>query len=133
MKVSVYFESKTGAHMVAQFDEELTYMICLESLERFAKSKGYIVTESLQPDEDKEMTDAQLQMLADDLIAKYKHEIVRDGDWWHGTEEYSFNIHTPDDDDWYNVNVYKVDPVTGMDNYEWMIDLPRVFIKGEKA
>jgi hypothetical protein len=26
--------------------------------------------------------------------------------------------------------VYKVDPVTGMDNYEWMIDLPRVFIKG---
>jgi len=27
--------------------------------------------------------------------------------------------------------VYKVDPVTGMDNYEWMIDLPRVFIKGE--
>ena len=82
-----------------------------------------------------EVTDAQLQMLADDLIAKYKHEIVRDGDWWHGTDEYSFNIHTMDDDDsdWYNVNVYKVDPVTGMDNYEWMIDLPRVFIKGEKA
>jgi len=66
------------------------------------------------------MTDAQLQMVADDLIAKYKHEIARDGDWWHGTDEYSFNI-----------NVYKVDPVTGMDNYEWMIDLPRVFIKGE--
>ena len=34
-----------------------------------------------------EMTDAQLQMLADDLIAKYKHEIVRDGDWWYGTDE----------------------------------------------
>lgn len=77
------------------------------------------------------MTDAQLQMVADDLIAKYKHEIARDGDWWHGTDDYSFNIHSPDEDDWFNVNVYKVDPVTGMDNYEWMIDLPRVFIKGE--
>jgi len=80
---------------------------------------------------------AQLQMLADDLIAKYKHEIVKDRDWWHGTDEYSFNIHSMEDDnencDWYNVNVYKVDPVTGMDNYEWMIDLPRVFIKGEQA
>jgi len=55
MKVSVYFESKTGAHMVAQFDEELTYMICLESLERFAKSKGYIVTESLDNEDPKQI------------------------------------------------------------------------------
>ena len=83
------------------------------------------------------MIDAQLQMLADDLIAKYKDEIVRDGDWWYGIDEYSFNIHSLEDDvkaedyDWYSINVYKVDPVTGMDNYEWMIDLPRVFIKGE--
>ena len=78
------------------------------------------------------MTDAQLQMMADDLVAKYKHEIARDGDWWYGVDEYSFNIHSPDNDDWFNVNVYKVDPVTGMDNYEWMIDLPRLFIKGEQ-
>ena len=83
------------------------------------------------------MIDAQLQMLADDLIAKHKDEIVRDGDWWYGIDEYSFNIHSLEDDveaedyDWYSINVYKVDPVTGMDNYEWMIDLPRVFIKGE--
>lgn len=77
------------------------------------------------------MLDAQLQMMADDLVAKYKHEIARDGDWWHGTDEYSFNFHSPDNDDWFHVNVYKVDPVTGMDNYEWMIDLPRLFIKGE--
>ena len=78
------------------------------------------------------MLDAELQIIADVLIAKYKHEIARDGDWWHGVDEYSFNIHSPDDDDWFNVNVYKVDPVTGMDNYEWMIDLPRLFIKGEQ-
>jgi len=79
------------------------------------------------------MIEAQLQMVADDLIAQYKHEIVRDGDWWYGIDEYSFNIHSMEDDcdGWYNVNVYKVDPVTGMDNCEWWIDLPRVFIKGE--
>ena len=80
------------------------------------------------------MTDLELQMTADDLIAKYKDEIVKDRDWWYGTKEYSFNIHSlnEDGDDWYSVNVYKVDPVTGMDNYDWWIDLPRVFIKGEQ-
>ena len=79
------------------------------------------------------MIEAQLQMVADDLIAQYKHEIVRDGDWWHGTDEYSFNIHTMDDDDsdWYNVNVYKFDAEKGVDDYSQWIDLPRVFIKGE--
>ena len=85
------------------------------------------------------MTDAQLQMLADDFIAKYKDEILKDRDWWYGIDEYSFNIHSLEDDDeakdydWYSINVYKVDPVTGMDNYEWWIDLPRVFIKGENT
>jgi hypothetical protein len=77
------------------------------------------------------MIEAQLQMEADDLIAKYKGEIIDQGDWWWGTDTHSFNIHSPDNDDWFNVNVYKVDPVTGMDNCEWWIDLPRVFIKGE--
>ena len=45
MKVAVYFES-IGAHMVAKFDEEATYMACLPALEALAHSKGYIVTES---------------------------------------------------------------------------------------
>ena len=78
------------------------------------------------------MTDVELQMLAVHFIAKYKDEIEKDRDWWYGIDEYTFNIHSMEDDcdGWYNVNVYKVDPVTGMDNYEWMIDLPRVFIKG---
>jgi len=74
------------------------------------------------------MNNEQLQQIANDLIAQYKHEIVRDGDWWHGTEEHSFNIHCPDEDGWYQINVYKVDPVTGMDNYEWMIDLERIYL-----
>jgi hypothetical protein len=45
--VTVYFEAKTGAHVVAQFDSEETYMACLTALEQLAESKGYIVTESL--------------------------------------------------------------------------------------
>jgi hypothetical protein len=47
MKVTVYFESNSGAHIVAQFDEEETYMVCLPALEALAHSKGYVVTESL--------------------------------------------------------------------------------------
>jgi hypothetical protein len=77
------------------------------------------------------MIEAQLQMEADDLIAKYKHEIARDGDWWYGTDTHSFNIHSPDNDDWFNVNVYKFDAKKGEDAYSQWIDLPRVFIKGE--
>lgn len=78
------------------------------------------------------MTNEQLQQMALDLIKQYRHEIVRDGDWWHGTDEYSFNIHSPENDGLFNINVYKVDPETGMDNYEWMIDLEPIFL-GETA
>jgi hypothetical protein len=53
MKVTVYFEAKSGAHVVAQFDEEETYMACLPSLEKLAESTGYIVTESLDTGENK--------------------------------------------------------------------------------
>ena len=70
----------------------------------------------------------QLQQTANELIQKYKAEIVQEGDWWYGTDEHSFNIHCPDEDGWYQINVYKVDPVTGMDNYEWMIDLEPVYL-----
>ena len=47
MKVAVYFEAPAGAHMVAQFDEESTYMACLPALEALASQQGYTVTESL--------------------------------------------------------------------------------------
>ena len=45
--VTVYFEAKTGAHIVAQFDKDATYAACFPALERLAQSQGYIVTESL--------------------------------------------------------------------------------------
>lgn len=51
MKVTVYFEAKAGSHVVAQFDEEETYMACLPALETLAESKGYIVTESVDHEE----------------------------------------------------------------------------------
>jgi hypothetical protein len=47
MTVTVYFEAKAGAHVVAKFDNEATYMVCLSALEKLAESQGYVVTESL--------------------------------------------------------------------------------------
>ena len=47
MKVSVFFEAPAGAHLVAQFDEESTYIACLPALEKLAESCGYVVTESV--------------------------------------------------------------------------------------
>jgi hypothetical protein len=66
MKVAVYFEAKAGAHMVAQFDEEATYMACLPALEKLAKSNGYIVTESLDYEDTK-------QLEIDNLKAELKY------------------------------------------------------------
>jgi len=47
--VVVYFESKNGlgAHEVATFDDEETYMACLPALMELAEKKGYVVTESI--------------------------------------------------------------------------------------
>ena len=66
MKVKVYFEASAGAHIVAQFDEEATYMACLPALEALAESKGYIVTESLDFDDPK-------QIEIDNLKAELKY------------------------------------------------------------
>jgi hypothetical protein len=74
------------------------------------------------------ITNEELAQIANALIEQYKPEIIRDRDWWHGTDTHSFNIHSPDEDGWFQINVYKVDPVKGMDDYEWWIDLPRVFL-----
>ena len=52
MKVTVYFEAKAGSHVVAMFDEEYTYMACLPALETLAKSKGYVVTEIVDYEEE---------------------------------------------------------------------------------
>jgi hypothetical protein len=55
MKVTVFFEANAGAHIVAQFDEESTYMACLPTLEQLAASQGYIVTESLDYEDPKQI------------------------------------------------------------------------------
>ena len=55
MKVTVFFEAKAGSHIVAQFDEESTYMACLAALEALAESQGYIVTESLDYEDPKQI------------------------------------------------------------------------------
>ena len=45
--ITVYFETNAGAHRVAQFDSEETYMACLFALEKLAVERGYVVTESV--------------------------------------------------------------------------------------
>ena len=45
--ITVYFEANAGAHIVAQFDSEETYMACLPALEKLAVEQGYVVTESV--------------------------------------------------------------------------------------
>jgi hypothetical protein len=66
MKVTVFFEAKAGSHIVAQFDEESTYMACLPALEKLATSQGYIVTESLDYEDPK-------QIEIDNLKAELKY------------------------------------------------------------
>lgn len=46
--VEVYFESGSHAELVAIFDNEKTYNICLPALEAEAEKSGMIVTESVQ-------------------------------------------------------------------------------------
>jgi len=55
LKVTVFFEAKAGSHIVAQFDEESTYMVCLPALEKLAKSNGCIVTESMDYEDPKQI------------------------------------------------------------------------------
>jgi hypothetical protein len=45
-RITVYFEAGAGAHVVAQFDNEETYMACFPALEQLAMLKGYTITES---------------------------------------------------------------------------------------
>jgi hypothetical protein len=46
--VKVYFETSGYAELVAIFDNEETYMVCLHSLEKLALENGFdIVTESI--------------------------------------------------------------------------------------
>ena len=77
MKVTVYFEAKAGAHMVAQFDEEETYMVCLPALEALATSKGYIVTESVDhawtAEKFEPTVDCDKQIEIDNLRAELKY------------------------------------------------------------
>ena len=77
------------------------------------------------------MKTEELQRVVDQLIATYGHEITRDGDWWYGIDGYDFNIHTPEDDGHYNINVYTHSDTLGTDYSTW-INLQPVFL-GEQS
>jgi hypothetical protein len=61
MKIIVYLETQNNNHaeVIADFASDYLYSICLPALEAYAKSEGYILTESVREDEfinDEEIT-----------------------------------------------------------------------------
>ena len=87
----------------------------------------YFISADLDFEYIKDEGEDELMQFANELFTKYKDEILKDCDWWYGTDTHSFNIHSPNEDGWFHINVYKVDPVTGMDNYEYMINLEPIY------
>jgi hypothetical protein len=53
MRIIVYLETENHsyAEIVAEFASDYLYSICLPALEAYAKSEGYILTESVREDE----------------------------------------------------------------------------------
>ena len=49
--IKVYFESNSHAELVATFETEEVYALCISALENDAKSKGMILTESAEEEE----------------------------------------------------------------------------------
>ena len=54
----------------------------------------------------RELTTNELQYLAHLLVKAYKKEIVRDGDWWFGVDDYDFNFHDLDNTGYFNIDIY---------------------------
>ena len=55
--VKVYFESSNHAELIAVFDNEETYSLCLDALEKEAKDNNMVVTESIESDTLKEFNE----------------------------------------------------------------------------
>ena len=74
------------------------------------------------------LRDQRLTRIVNHFIELNKPEIIKSGDWWYGIKNYSFNVHDFGDEGsgTFSVNVYKVDPVMGMDNYSESFDLEPV-------
>jgi hypothetical protein len=71
------------------------------------------------------LREARLTKAVHLLSQKYKDEILTERDWWWGFRFYTINIHDygTEDTGWFTVNIYKVEPSTGMDNYSESYDL----------
>jgi hypothetical protein len=52
MKITVYFEAPAGAHEVAVFFDESTYIMCEPVLKALAKTLGYVLSESVTYEEE---------------------------------------------------------------------------------
>ena len=76
------------------------------------------------------MTVNQLERVANLLIKAYKREIVRDGDWWFGTDDHDFNIWWDcDKEGYYYIDVYEHDGKET--DYSKCTNLPQVYLGKE--
>lgn len=78
------------------------------------------------------MPSKELEYVVLYLIKKYKHEIIRDRDWWHGIPEYFINVHDYLDKDTFNINIYTIGEDGYYDYSKW-IDLPSLTLEELKA
>jgi hypothetical protein len=77
----------------------------------------------------RELTKDELQYIAGLLIKAYKKEILKEGDWWFGIDDYDFNIHDfgHEGTGHFSINVYEHNGL-GMDNYTDWLDLDPVYL-----
>jgi len=75
------------------------------------------------------LSNDQLQHIAGLIAKAYKHEIVKEGDWWYGIDEYDFNIHDfgREGSGHFSINVYEHNGL-GMDKYNHWIDLQPIYL-----
>jgi len=48
MQIKVYFESKSTSELIASFNNEKIYMVCVPALEKLAKDQRMVLTESIK-------------------------------------------------------------------------------------
>lgn len=70
-----------------------------------------------------------MHKMLDLLVQAYKDEILRDGDWWFGTDDYDINVYDPDA--WHFVNetnIFSVDVYRVNTGYTTLLFSKQIFI-----
>jgi hypothetical protein len=71
-----------------------------------------------------------MHKMIDLLIQAYKHDILRDGDWWFGTDDYDINVYDPEawDNGYNGTNPFSVDVYRVNTGYTDLLFSKQLFI-----